>query len=115
MPTLAVPTTSPSGPNTGTLTRHDSPSVPVCVPVHTSPESGTDGSVETLSPMRVGSGWGSTRTPSSSVTTTYVTSEASRMTSAIGWIVAAGSSSSNASMIAGRRATEKATAVMRSR
>ncbi|CPU66755.1 Uncharacterised protein [Mycobacteroides abscessus] len=114
MPTLAVPTTAPSGPNTGTLTRHDSPSVPVCVPVHTSPESGTDGSVETLSPMRVGSGW-EYRTPSSSVTTTYVTSDASRMTSAIGWIVAAGSSSSNASMIAGRRATENATAVMRSR
>lgn len=69
MPTEAVPITGSSSARMGTLTRHDSPSVPVCVPTYVAPDNGTDGSVETRSPIRSGLGW-EKRMPSSSVTTT---------------------------------------------
>lgn len=77
-----------------------------------SPRRAGSGSVETRSPIRCGSGW-AWRMPSASATTTKDMPDASRITSASGWIRSAGSGSSNDSRIEGSAAVASAMASAR--
>lgn len=84
MPTDTAPTTSPDGPNNGTLPRAERPRVPLSISITSRPRNASPGSVETIAPIRWVSGCDQ-RTPRWFMTTTYSAPVARLTRSAADW------------------------------